>query len=217
MNAQLSFVHALSALHAGTGQGSGVIDLPIAREKATGLPYLPGSSLKGTLRTQCPENLTIEVHGARKTVARSQIFGSEETDTSVNSAGTVQISDQRLLLLPVRSLAGTFAWVTSPYILRRLLRDLNDLGLNNTELDMPASPQMLEHCAVALTGCQLIADAGEKLVYLEDLDLHAQDNPTVASWAQWLGQQVFPGEEVWQEMLRARLCVVHDDVLSFLL
>ena len=41
----LLFLHALSPLHAGTGQGIGAIDLPIAREKATGIPYLPGSSL----------------------------------------------------------------------------------------------------------------------------------------------------------------------------
>ena len=46
----LVFLHALSPLHAGTGQGIGAIDLPIAREKATGIPYLPGSSLKGVLR-----------------------------------------------------------------------------------------------------------------------------------------------------------------------
>ncbi len=50
MQARLLFTHALSPLHAGTGQGVGVIDLPIAREKATGLPFLPGSSVKGTLR-----------------------------------------------------------------------------------------------------------------------------------------------------------------------
>lgn len=47
---RLYFIHVLSPLHAGTGQGTGVIDLPIAREKATGIPYLPGSSVKGTLR-----------------------------------------------------------------------------------------------------------------------------------------------------------------------
>ena len=35
MDAKLLFVHALSPLHAGTGQGVGVVDLPIAREKAT--------------------------------------------------------------------------------------------------------------------------------------------------------------------------------------
>ena len=31
MKAQLTFIHTLSALHAGVGQGAGVIDLPIAR------------------------------------------------------------------------------------------------------------------------------------------------------------------------------------------
>src|SRR2546421_6392475 len=111
MNAQLTFVHALSSLHAGTGQGDGVIDLPIAREKATGIPFLPGSSLKGTLRDSCKD--------ARK----EKVFGPQN-DKADEYAGAVQFSDQRLLLLPIRSLAGTFAWVTSPYILDRFARDI---------------------------------------------------------------------------------------------
>ena len=55
MKSRLVFVHAISPLHAGTGQGVGVIDLPVAREKATGLPYFPGSSLKGVLRDACED------------------------------------------------------------------------------------------------------------------------------------------------------------------
>jgi CRISPR-associated protein Cmr4 len=47
---QLLFIHALSPLHAGTGQSIGAIDLAIARDRATQFPYLPGSSLKGSLR-----------------------------------------------------------------------------------------------------------------------------------------------------------------------
>src|SRR2546421_5437268 len=115
MTARLTFVHALSPLHAGIGQGAGVIDLPIAREKATGLPFLPGSSLKGALKALCPDENT-----------RKRIFGADPTgsDTSNDYASPVQFSDQRLLLLPVRSLAGTFAWVTSPYILDRFARDI---------------------------------------------------------------------------------------------
>ena len=46
MLTKLLFIHALSPLHAGTGQGVGIIDQPIAREKATGIPFLPGSSSK---------------------------------------------------------------------------------------------------------------------------------------------------------------------------
>ena len=38
MQSRLVFVHALSPLHAGTGQGVGVIDLPIAREKLQACP-----------------------------------------------------------------------------------------------------------------------------------------------------------------------------------
>ncbi|WP_298819062.1 RAMP superfamily CRISPR-associated protein [Chloroflexus sp.] len=62
----LYFLHALSPLHAGTGQGSGVIDLPIAREKATGIPYLPGSSVKGVLRDKSgDEDVTYLLLGQR--------------------------------------------------------------------------------------------------------------------------------------------------------
>src|SRR5712692_8408987 len=124
-NARLTFVHALSPLHAGTGQGAGIIDLPIAREKATGLPFLPGSSLKGPLRARC------------KPEYARQVFGPEAADmqTENNHASSAQFSDQRLLLLPIRSLAGTFAWVTSPYVLRRLARDIED-----AQIDLPDKP-----------------------------------------------------------------------------
>ena len=55
MAVKLMWVHALSALHAGTGQGVGTIDLPIARERATNLPVVPGSSIKGCLRDTFPD------------------------------------------------------------------------------------------------------------------------------------------------------------------
>ena len=105
MNARLSFVHALSPLHAGVGQGVGIIDLPTAREKATGLPFLPGSSLKGALRARCTDKDEC-----------NKVFGPEPSniDSNENQASAVQFSDQRLLLLPIRSLAGTFAWVHLP-------------------------------------------------------------------------------------------------------
>jgi CRISPR-associated protein Cmr4 len=202
MSSHLTFIHALSSLHAGTGQGSGVIDLPIAREKATGLPYLPGSSLKGALRTRCPE------------AQREPIFGSENAE----SAGTVQISDQRLLLLPVRSLAGTFAWVTSPYVLRRLKRDLEDLGFGQEIPAIPTPASDLTEACVA-DGCQLVAVETTKTLYLEECNLTARFDPPVTPWAEWLGRLLFPDDKQQEqrEDISARLCIVHDDLLSFLL
>jgi CRISPR-associated protein Cmr4 len=203
MNARLIFVHALSPLHAGTGQGVDLIDLPIAREKATGLPYLPGSSLKGTLRDACDDEAT-----------RKRIFGPDITNASEH-AGSVQITDQRLLLLPMRSLAGTFAWVTSPFVLHRFRRDAQDGSYTN----LPAVPIIVdaEQCAVAQSCALKLDGADGERVYLEDLDLHPTASIEVDAWAAWLGQHIFPNDSEWQTMLTERLCVVHDNVLSFLL
>ncbi len=204
MNARLMFVHVLSPLHAGTGQGVGVIDLPVAREKATGLPYLPGSAFKGVLRDSCTDETT-----------RKKVFGPDQRDAS-DHAGSVSVSDQRLLLLPVRSLKGTFAWVTSPFILRRLLRDCENASVPGIPDDSSIPvPDSEESCLVTNDESAVLLES--KSVVLEDLDLNAKPDPKAATWAAWLAEQVFPGDGAWQQMMRARLCVVHDDVLSFLL
>jgi CRISPR-associated protein Cmr4 len=200
MNTRLFFTHALAPLHAGTGQGVGVIDLPIAREKATGLPYLPGSSLKGTLRTACEDEKK-----------RTAVFGPETKDGDLH-AGAVHFSDQRLLLLPIRSLAGTFAWVTSPYVLRRFARELQDVNLS-MPADLPPDPTTENQCVVA-DGCTLIVD--DSAVYLEDLDLTAQREASAQAWADWIGRQIFD-DSAWQTFLTQRFCIVHDNVLTFLL
>lgn len=203
MTAQLTFIHTLSALHAGTGQGVGVIDLPIAREKATGLPFLPGSSLKGPLRASVADK-----------DLRNAIFGPETLDINQNEnyASSVQFSDQRLLLLPVRSLAGTFAWVTSPFVLHRLLRDMEDVQQKKLDYVIPAIDDK--------KGC-LIASEGSKIaleqVYLEDLNLTAKKSPDITTWAGWIGKQVFQDEPIWQQMLIERFCLVHDDVFNFII
>jgi CRISPR-associated protein Cmr4 len=210
MSSRLLFTHALSPLHAGTGHGIGVIDLPIAREKATGLPFLPGSSVKGSLRDGCDD--------AQK---RKALFGPDKNENPGEHAGSVQFSDQRLLLLPVRSLKGTFAWVTSPYILKRLVRDARDANENALVKNVPTpqSDDTKQEC--------LVID-GDKLkigntVYLEDLDLPASaDAAKQAQTEQWAGalaQAIFPtpDDAEWQVFFKERFCIVPDDVLNFLL
>ena len=209
MNARLLFIYAISPLHAGTGQGVGVIDLPIAREKATGIPFLPGSSVKGTLRDLC------------KDPKKEDVFGPETTNAD-EFAGAAQFADQRLLMLPIRSLAGTFAWVTSPYLLKRFLRDAKDANPK-------ASPQLAapsvddKKCVVikAANGSQtkcalkLRVNNADRVV-LEDLDLDPGEDDLATKWAQAIGKQVFDDSE-WQKMFGERFCIVSDNVLSFLL
>lgn len=208
MNAQLLFVHALTSLHPGTGQGAGVIDLPVAREVATGIPYLPGSSLKGVLRERSGGNGTTDY-----------VFGPTTiTDQENARAGAAIFADQRLLLLPVRSLAGTFAWVTSGYILRRFERDCLQIGIKAPGGIMPDGKANLQRAYVPI-GSQIGHGEGDsRMVYLEDLDLRCGTAiDTAEAWAKWLMQALFPNDTEWQALFRQRFCIVHDDVLSFLL
>jgi CRISPR-associated protein Cmr4 len=38
---------AETSVHCGASRSTGIIDLPVARESATGYPFIPGSSFKG--------------------------------------------------------------------------------------------------------------------------------------------------------------------------
>lgn len=205
MDAKLLFLHALSPLHAGTGQGVGVIDLPIAREKATGIPFVPGSTVKGVLRDACPDD------------KRVAIFGPDTGNAELH-AGAAQFTDQRLLLLPVRSLAGTFAWITSPLLIQRFLRDVENVP-SLKPAKAPSSPTNDNACVVADGDvCKLLVSQsdGDRIV-LEDLALVPKKQPDLTQWASWLGCQLFSGDGYWQSALNERLCVVSDNVLSFLL
>ena len=199
MNAKLLFVHALSPLHAGTGQGVGAIDLPIAREKATNLPYLPGSSLKGVLRDACQDK-----------ALRTKIFGPDTTNAA-DHAGSVHLTDQRLLLMPIRSLKGTFAWVTSPFVLQRFVRDVSmasasDASFPSTVPEV-SSP---ENCLVATQTALKDADK----VVLEDLQMNAADGAD--AWAKAFAPVLFPEDTAWQKLFQERFCIVHDEVFGFL-
>lgn len=206
MKAHLLFLHTLSPLHAGTGQGVGVIDLPIAREKATNLPYIPGSTLKGVLRDNAGEN-----------GLANRIFGAAaDKEDNTDYAGSLQLSDVRLLLLPVRSLLGTFAWVTSPFILQRLARDVKDAGITSL---CPQAPTIadIKTAIIGTGGSVLVKSATSRQLILEDLDFVPGPNQGVDDWFTWLGAKVFPDDQEWQALLKARLCILHDDAMTFLL
>jgi CRISPR-associated protein Cmr4 len=191
----------MTPLHVGTGHAVGAVDLPLAREKTTGFPYVPGSSLKGVLR----EVARLKGNG----FPRQKLFGPER-DNASDHAGALLVSDAQLLLLPVRSLVGTFAWVTSPFLLRRLARDAREAGVGEVPmLDMNG----VEQAKVAKEQAIVTADR----VVFEDLDFKAETDNKVKTLAEWLGKYLFtgPGASDWQAMLLKRLCVIHDDAFAF--
>jgi CRISPR-associated protein Cmr4 len=205
MTTRFTLIHAMSPLHAGTGHSVGAIDLPIARERPTGIPLIPGSSIKGALRARSQD--------AQWT---RDVFGPDTANSS-DHGGSVQFSDAHLLLLPVRSLRGTFAWVTSPHLIRKFARGAKEAGLTLARL--PDTPGMNDCCVLndTLTGAN-----GRRVVF-EDLDFNVKDDQkaTLQSFTAEVAKVLFPpgsaDDQDWKESLLNRICLVHDDMMAFLL
>ncbi|MCP4702569.1 MAG: type III-B CRISPR module RAMP protein Cmr4 [Gammaproteobacteria bacterium] len=110
---------AQTSIHAGTGQNTGVIDLPIQREGHNGWPCVFGSAVKGALRTRAAE---------QESKMLVEVYGPEGKDAHKH-AGAIAVSDARLLLFPVRSLTSQFKWVTCPAAIRRYQQDADRFGI----------------------------------------------------------------------------------------
>jgi CRISPR-associated protein Cmr4 len=190
MKPQAFLLHALSALHAGTGHAADVIDLPTARYKATGIPFVPGSSIKGVLR---------DARRAGDREKTEAVFGPSD-DPSAH-AGALVVGDARLLALPVRSFRGTFAWTTSPLLLALARRDLDDAGLPVPAIHGRGARVVRGSCCVH-----------QERLYLQDLDLPATESDEATRWAQRLAPVVSPDTDIFTK----RFAVVDDDTMAFL-
>lgn len=210
MITRLALIHAMSPLHAGTGQSVGAIDLPIAREKPTGIPLIPGSSIKGALRARSADPQWTR-----------DVFGPDTTGASEHS-GSVQFSDAHLLLLPVRSVRGTFAWVTSPFLIQRFARGAREAKLDLARL--PQAPSSMEGCCVLKETITMPAAQGRKVVF-EDLDFNVDPDlgktALLQAFTVAIGDILFPkgspDDQEWRQTLMERICLIHDDVMSILL
>lgn len=203
MKTHIFYLQTLSALHVGTGQGVGVVDLPIARAKATNLPIVPGSALKGAMRDEVKEQLQLEAQDIKA------LFGPDN-QLQESHAGALAFGDANLLLLPIRSFSGTIAYATCPYILKQYARDIQ------SKLRIP---QMSENQAGVTENSTLFV-GNTKNIALEDLDIKAEHAPIYESWAKEITETLFPNgmlqAESWREQVSQRFIILPDDLFSFL-
>ncbi|MCL4880526.1 MAG: type III-B CRISPR module RAMP protein Cmr4 [Anaerolineae bacterium] len=191
---RLLFIYTESPLHAGTGSGLSAVDLPIQRERTTQYPNIQGSGVKGSLRSQC-DGLASEINA---------VFGPD-TNSGSDHAGAVSIGEARIVLFPVRSLAGVFAYTTCPHVLARLKREAQRTGLK-VEWDVPS---VSEGKCLATNGSSVTAN---NKVVLEEFSFAAQQGADAI--AQWLANEVFPkGDEYryWREKVKNSLVILPDD------
>ena len=165
----LLFFYTETPLHVGCGEGLGAVDLPIQRERISDLPVVPGSGIKGALR---------ELFRGKNHGDTLDLFGPEAPDPKKNEgeepkyAGALTLTDARLLLLPIRTVYGGWAWATSPMLLERLARDLEIAGHSRplwADLKPPAPTNKDEdRDALALCFADSPAIAPDGALLLED-------------------------------------------------
>ncbi len=207
---KMYWVHAISPVHIGSGEGAGLIDLPILREKTTNWPYLPGSSIKGVLSDHFAASKKEQREGdSPEASLRRAAFGVGGDDHA--NSGSLVFTDCRLVAMPVRSLYGTFAFVTSNMALRRLERDLKESGLTGIpEAGAPPGDGMAQFFQGSV-----VADGGK--VYLADFDFTAKLVEPGNKWASFLSKQIFPAkDDPWQVEFQRRLVILPDNVFNFL-
>lgn len=196
------WIHTVTPLHVGTGRGVGYIDLPIAREKVTNWPCIPGSAVKGVVADHF--GATEEKRSVDGLVRAA--FGRKKEPNAIeanSTAGSLVFTDARIVCLPIRSFYGTFAWVTSPFCLERLKRD--------TSLSILS---LVVESAIVTSRTRLVRN-GTKL-YLEDLDLDCVISQEADACAELIAKAVFADNSDWQAIFRERLAIVSDDIFTFL-
>lgn len=114
-------------LHAGAGGGIGT-ELPIQREEHTLFPKIEASGIKGAFREVFERNRKTNKEDKNYPPDLIAVFGHPK-DGDLN-AGALGLTDGRLLLFPVRSRRGVFAWTTCPRVLTRFARDLEVSATN---------------------------------------------------------------------------------------
>jgi CRISPR-associated protein Cmr4 len=191
------WIHCLSPLHIGAGEGVGVIDMPIQREKVTEWPIIPGSSIKGVQREH------YRAKGQDTFVQK--VFGTQGDQDG--SAGAVVMTDGRLFSFPVASRYGTFGYVASPLILKRLARDAKALGVT---LDIP---DLIEESSTLVTMNSKLVENDE--LYLGEFQGAAKKSQQLTDFAKKMAKLLFDDKQS-QTLWIERFVIVSDDVFQYI-
>lgn len=189
-----------SSLHVGSGTSLGAIDLPIQREKATNLPMVPGSSVKGALR---------ELTRMEGKTWENQVFGPEADvrTTTIHYAGAASFADLQLLYFPVKSLRETFVWVTSPYLIQRFLGKIPKDPFASKKI-----PEVTEEtCLIAEGASDLIVN---NKVILEEFAFNANAGSYAGELGGWLARILEGKPDYIQKKAKKHVVVVSDTVMD---
>lgn len=159
-------MYAVTPCHAGCGASSGIVDLPIQRERHTRWPVIQASGMKGAMRAHFDRfktNIKDQAQIKDFDKITDFVFGSEKSEF----AGSLSVSDAKILAFPMRSNCAPFVWITCPAVLKRLSRDL--ILAKKERSDLKALDSLTEGAAWCVAGNL----SGQ--VLLEDMEVKIED------------------------------------------
>lgn len=219
----LLFIHSRTPIHVGSGTSVSYIDLPIQRERITQFPVINASSLKGAFRA-CFRRKGVD----KKDISiifgpGDDLEGEEASDTdqeflteASDHAGALSLTDAHILLYPVRSLSGVFAWITCPLILKRFMRSLRVLkpdNLFNVLRNNLSNSTKVPNSSTAHVGkgtALQVCNSGQ--IVLEEFTFQATKQNYVDTLAEFLKEKAFSPDDPFRDTLHEKLVVLADNV-----
>lgn len=116
---------SITPLHPGVGRGIEEVDLAVQRD-GLGFPIIYASSIKGALKTAI----------WRIDHKKAKLFFGPEAEEEEKYFSPVVVLDAFLLAMPVRSLVGVYAFLTTPLLLQRfseIIEFAEAVGVKNLE------------------------------------------------------------------------------------
>jgi CRISPR-associated protein Cmr4 len=135
--------------------------------------------------------------------AISLTFGPEEGD---DHSGALGFTDARLLLFPVKSMKGIFAWITCPQVLERFKMELARVS---------SLPPLPDKNAVPLE-CNLIIS--DNKIVLDEYTFQVKRDERCSKFAKWLADHIFSNPKdgkdtykYWNDKMKQDIVVLPDD------
>lgn len=206
----IMFINAITPLHNGSGEGTGIVDNSIKRERTTLFPEIQSSSIKGVLRDAYNEK------------DANLLFGPSNNKGS-DHAGAISFGDGHILAFPVRSFKGCFVWVTSPLVIWRFYQRINIADIRtfpNLQLFIKKIHGGLSEAMICGSGREEIFvknELGEEKLLLEEFPIDCEDVSELQDLANEMGEIIFGknGDSFLKEEFKKKLVVLDDDSFRY--
>ncbi len=232
------FLICETPLHAGSGDALGVVDLPIQRERHTSFPKIEASSLKGALREAFEEKVVSQLKEDKSNLGDVKpllknlniVFGFDDgelkhfskddlrglfTESGKESkpdfAGAIGFTDARLLLFPVKSMKGVFAWITCPRVLKQFAKDMQLVDSTFAMSAIPANSAnnacyiLSEESDLKISGNNIVLEEFAFTASIQAINIG--DRPL----QNWIADYLFDETSYWYDKAQKSIVILSDD------